>query len=155
MKYGGTYGETWSMFENGGKCSGTDYSFVDKDMQPRSSYYHMQMISENFSGFYLDGTSNLDTVRAFGAVDPDAEKIAVMLLNIDATDSHTCMIRLDSSLIEDGACQINIPAGLAVELEQAISSQTSMVMVFNLQGQLIKTITYMKDADAPQTVIFP
>ena len=29
MKYGGTYGATWSMYENGGKCFGTDYGFVD------------------------------------------------------------------------------------------------------------------------------
>ena len=55
MKYGGTYASTWSMFENGGSCAGTDYSFLNADLTPRSSFYHMQMVSEYFSGYYLDG----------------------------------------------------------------------------------------------------
>ncbi len=63
MKYGGLYGATWSMFENGGRCYGSDYSFVDAKMQPRSTYIHMQMISQNFSGTYLDGSSNLEDIR--------------------------------------------------------------------------------------------
>jgi hypothetical protein len=155
MKYGGTYGATWSMFESRGNCFGSDFSFVNAKMQPRPTFYHMQMISENFSGFYLEGTSNLDSVRAFGSVDLDKGKIVVMLLNIDTTNPHTCTLRLNSNPIKAGECRINIPVGLAVDFKQAIGSQTSMVLVFNLQGQLDKTITYAKGDVAPNIVNYP
>jgi hypothetical protein len=155
MKYSGTYAETWSMFENGGKCFGPDFSFVDAKMQPRSSFYHMQMISGNFNGSYLDGTSNLEGIRAFGAIDTTIGKIAVMLLNIYTIGPHNCTLRLNSSPVEAGECRVNIPAGLAVDLEQAIGSQTSMVLIFNLQGKLVKTVTYAKDSGAPKTVDIP
>jgi hypothetical protein len=155
MKYGGTYGETWSMFENGGNCLGTDFSFVDGKMQPRSSFYHMQMVSNNLSGSYLDGTSTLEGIRAFGSIDSNAGTIAVMLLNIDPTAAHTCSLRLDSNLSGAGDCQVNIPAGLAVNQVLAIGSQTSLVLVFDLQGKLVKTVTYSKGDTAPQTVFSP
>jgi hypothetical protein len=155
MKYGGAYGETWSMFENRGNCFGTDFSFVDGKMRPRSTYYHMQMISENLSGFYLDGSSTVESLRVFGAVDPLAGKISVMLLNIDTADSQTCTLRLNSSPIQADGCRVNLPAGLEVDLEQTIGSQTSMVLVFNLQGRLVKTTLYAKGDEAPQTIRLP
>ncbi|PKN93850.1 MAG: hypothetical protein CVU44_08530 [Chloroflexi bacterium HGW-Chloroflexi-6] len=144
MKYNGTYATTWSMYENGGKCNGTDFSFVGSDMQPRATFYHMQMISQNFSGNYLDGISNLDEIRSYGAVNLQTGQIAVMLLNIDTKGPQTCAIRLDANPIQAGTCQVNIPAGIAVEVEQTIDSQTSMVLVFDLQGKLRKTITYSR-----------
>ena len=143
------------MFENGGKCSGSDFSFVDAKMQPRSTFYHMQMISENFSGFYLDGKTHLDGIRAFGAIDPEKEKIVVMLLNIDLTASHNCTLRLNSSSVEASECEVSFPVGLAIDVKQAIHSQTSIVLVFNLQGQLTKTVTYTKGADAPHILTSP
>lgn len=155
MKYGGTYGATWSMFENGGRCFASDYSFVDGKMQPRSTYYHMQMIAQNFSGSYLDGSSNLDDLRAFGSIDVQENRIAVMLLNVGVNGPYNCGLSLDSNPIDAGDCQVNIPAGLDVELEQTIGSQASMVLVFDLQGKLVKTITYSKGNPVPQTIDYP
>ena len=154
MKYGGTYGATWSMLENGGRCLGTDYSFINADMTPRPTFYHMQMISENFSGNYLDGMSSVEAVRAFGAVDVQAGRIAVLLLNVDTARGYDCILRLDDAT-GTGECRVNIPAGLPVEMKQAIGSQTTMVLIFNLQGKLIKTITYAKTGTSPQTTVLP
>ena len=112
------------------------------------------------SGSYLDGTSNLsNSVQAYGAIDVAANKIAVMLLNIDTSGQHICTIRLNSIPIGAGECQINIPAGVGVDYSQTIGSQTSMVLIFNLQGQLVKTISYSSASNAsdsaPVTVSFP
>jgi len=115
----------------------------------------MQMISVNFSGTYLEEISNLEGIRAFGAIDVNADKIAVMLLNIDASGPHTCMLRLNSSPIEAGECRVNIPAGLAIDLPQKIGSQTSIVLIFNLHGKLVKTVPYAKDNGAPEKVNYP
>ncbi len=154
MQYGGTYGATWSMLENGGRCLGTDYSFVNADMTPRPTYYHMQMISDNFSGNYLEGTSSVEAVRAFGAVDIRSGRIALILLNVDAAGGYDCMLRLDDAN-GTGGCRVNVPAGLPVEMQQSIGSQTTMVLIFNLQGKLVKTITYARTGTSPQTTVLP
>ena len=55
MKYEATYATTWSMFENSGNRKGTDFSFIDgKNMTPRPSYRHIEMIANNFEGYYLE-----------------------------------------------------------------------------------------------------
>ena len=115
----------------------------------------MQMISVNFSGSYLDGISNLDGIRVFGAIDTHADKIAVMLLNIDASGPHTCTLRLNSSPIEAGDYRVNVPAGLAIDLPQKIGSQTSIVLILNLHSKLVKTVPYAKDNGAPEKVNYP
>lgn len=40
---------------------------------------------------------------------------------------------------------LNIDAGTPVTFEQAIGKETSMVLVFNRQGQLTKRMTYAED----------
>lgn len=162
MKYKATYGLTWAMQEGGGgaECGAgtTDFSFVGRDNKPRATFYHMQMISQNFSGVYLDGTSNLTGVRSYGAIDTAANKIVVMLLNIETTGQRTCTVRLNSTALTAGDCRINIPAGVSVDYNKTIGAQTSVVLVFNLQGQLVKTITYSianKNAGTAPTVTMP
>ena len=128
--------------------SGSDFSFLNTDMTPRPSYYHMQMISQNFSGRYADGRCNVSTLRTYGAVDMD--KIAVMLINVG--DRQTSNVRLNNDPI-DGSCQVNIDAGVPVTVAQAIGGQTTLVLVFNRQGQLTKRITYA-DGSSPKEEIF-
>ncbi|MCI4066241.1 malectin domain-containing carbohydrate-binding protein [Micromonospora sp. R77] len=146
MKYGGTYATTWSMQEGGGACGGTDFGFVSGNLTPRSSYYHMQMVSKNFSGTYVDGTSNVSALRTYGAVDTD--KIAVMLINVGG--AQTCTVRLNNDAVS-GGCTVNIGANTPITFTQAIGAQTSMVLVFNRQGQFVKRITYGNGMGAPQT----
>lgn len=139
MEYGGTYATLWSMKEGGSSCSGTDFGFLNGNNSPRPSFYHMQMISHNFSGNYADGDTNQGSLHAFGAVDTNANKIAVMLVN--SGGSKSCNVRLNDDGV-GGTCQVNISAGRAVTYSQSIPANTSMVLLFNLQGQLTKRITY-------------
>jgi hypothetical protein len=149
MKYGGIYGETWSLFENGGYCSGTDFSFINYDKTPRSSYYHMQMVSQNFSGIYLDATKNLDGIRAYGALDVKAGKVSVMLMNVDGA-KHDCTISLSTDPIAAGECKVNVPAKIAAAIPQTIAAHSTIVLVFDLQGKLTRTITYSDGMTAPE-----
>jgi hypothetical protein len=80
MKYGATYATSWSMFEHNGDRKGSDFSFIDgTNMVPRPSYRHMQMIAKNFSGYYVEGKSNLSDIIVFGSIDDS--KISVMVMN--------------------------------------------------------------------------
>jgi hypothetical protein len=58
MKYEYAYACTWSMFENGGSCGGTDFSWLFGDGKPKATFYHMKMIAKNMSGHYCEGTTN-------------------------------------------------------------------------------------------------
>jgi hypothetical protein len=119
-------------------------------MTPRPSYYHMQMVSQNFSGRYADGRCNISTLRPYGAVDKD--KIAVMLINVG--DAQTASVRLNNDAVE-GSCQVNIDAGVPITLTQAIGEKTTMVLVFNLKGQLTKRITYADDGKPSEEILKP
>ena len=149
MKYGGIYATTWSIKEGGSKCSGTDFGFLNGDNSPRPSYYHMQMVSQNFSGIYVNGASNVGTMRTYGAV--DTSKIAAMLVNVGS--AQTCSVRLNNDVIT-GSCQVNIDADIPVTSSQTIGGQTTIVLVFNLQGQLIKRVTYASSSGGPITENF-
>jgi hypothetical protein len=112
------------------------------------------MVSDNFSGNYLDGTSSQEAVRAFGAVDLQAGRVAVMLLNVDAANTYDCTLRLDDQQ-GSGDCHVNISAGLPVEIQQTLASQTTLVLLFDLQGKLVKTITYARADSSPKTTELP
>jgi hypothetical protein len=137
MEFGGTYATLWSMKEGGSSCGGTDFGFLNGDNSPRPSYYHMQMVSNNFSGFYADGQTSTGNLYTYGAV--DADKIAVMLINEGG--AVTCNVRLNEDAV-GGGCQVYIDAGTPVTLAQAIPAETSMVLVFDRAGKLTKRITY-------------
>lgn len=62
-----------------------------------------------------------------------------MLINVGG--QQTSRVCLNNDPVE-GSCQVNIDAGIPVTFEQAIGKETSMVLVFNRQGQLTKRITY-------------
>jgi hypothetical protein len=148
MEYGGSYATLWSMKEGGSSCSGSDFGFLNGDNSPRPSYYHMQMVSQNFSGDYADGDTNGGGLYAYGAV--NGNQIAVMLINEGGGKS--CAVRLNNDGV-GGSCQVNIDAGTPVTFNQSIGGDTSMVLVFNGQGQLTTRITYAQGC-SPQTQNF-
>ncbi|MCU0792533.1 MAG: glycoside hydrolase family 44 protein [Opitutaceae bacterium] len=81
MEHGAFTAATWSMYEHGGSRTGTDFSFVDgKQLTPRPTYWHMQLVSRYFSGDYIPARSPADSLVVYGA--DDGKRIAVMLLNL-------------------------------------------------------------------------
>lgn len=148
MKYGATYATTWSMQESTDRpCGDTDYSFINPDMTPRSTYYHMQMVSQNFSGRYADGTTNVpDAIRTYGSVDHG--RTSVMLVNIGDT-AQDCTVRLNTDAAGASGCSVTIAADKNVSYDQAIGAHTTMVLVFGANGHLAKRVTYSNTSGAP------
>ena len=153
MKYGATYAATWSMLEStDNPCGPTDYGFLNSDMTPRSTYLHMQMVSQNFSGRYADGTSSVPgAIRAYGSV--DRGRTSVMLLNIGDT-AQDCTVRLNTDATGASGCAVTIAADQKVTYNQAIGAHTSMVLVFGANGHLAKRVTYSNTSSAPVTETF-
>jgi hypothetical protein len=149
MEFGGSYGALWSILENGGQCHGADHGFLSLALEPRPSYWHMQMVSHYFSGSYTSVTSPTEAVLAFGSVDRDAERVTAMVMNIDTSSTLTCSVGLAEGAEPSGECGLAMPVGLDAATEFEIGPSTTMVLVFDLEGTLVKTVTYSAGDQAP------
>lgn len=143
MKYHATFFNTWSINEGGGNGSAGDLGFLGGDPanhpMPRSSYYHLQMLS-HLQGSFVPSSSNQVNVPAISAVNGTQEN--VLILNED-TSSHTYTVRLNSDPITSGSdTQINVLAALAQQYTDTIPGQTSVLLTFDAQGHLTQGMTY-------------
>ena len=143
MKYEAAYACPWSMFEHGGRRSGTDFSFLDgQGLTPRPSYRHMQLIAQHFRGTYADGSSNLPHVRAFGCLAENQS--CVLILNMETDGERAYTLRLDDGAITS-SCAINIDAGVELEYKDTIPNQTTQLLIFDSHGTLIRRYVYGLD----------
>lgn len=131
MKYGATYATSWSMFEHNGDRKGSDFSFIDgTNMIPRPSYIHMQMIAQNFSGFYADGKSTSEDVIVFGSVNGD--KISVMVMNrAQKPVSYKLHLNKNNSNQNDSSIVLNIDAESTKSYFGNINALETQTLVFH------------------------
>ena len=138
--------DSWSMMEGELNRAGTDLSLFDKDFTPRSSYWHSAMLAQNLKNNYLQNTDNQSTV----AVIPmgDATGTAVMIVNKNKTSDYQYTLKLDMNAATPNSLTINVNAGINKEVTGNIGAVTTVMLFFNTEGNLTKTITYSKaDAD--------
>ena len=140
MKYEYTYATMWSMFENGGSRSGTDFSWIDGPTgKPRAMYYHMQMIAQNFSGVYCDGKSNVSTVFTYGS--RDQNKLCAMIIN-KGSSPQQYVVRFNNTDITTGpSCKINIDAEVTPNLDyqdQVPANATHCIVIKNTGSKKIE-----------------
>ncbi|WP_338359577.1 hypothetical protein [Yeosuana marina] len=140
MQYSATYATTWSMFENGGSRTGTDFSFIDgANMTPRPTYRHMQMIAKNFSGNYFEGKSSNSNVIVFGAV--DGNKISVMVINrANAVTSFNLNLNYTTVVSSGSTIALNVDAGSELSYSGTIEALATQTYVF--ENNAITRTTY-------------
>lgn len=139
MKYQGTYAATWSMFENDGRRSGSDFSMIDGNGTPRSSYHHMAFVSKFMSGNYADGVSSNANVVAYGTV--NGTQRTVMILN-RGTTAQNFTLRLNNDAITSTDVKINIDANSTQQYSTTIGGNTTLLLVFS--GESLRKFTYSK-----------
>ncbi len=107
----------------------------------RPSYYHFQMMAQNFRGISVAATDNQANVKAFGAKDVD--QIAVMIMNQEQSSSFNYTVRLNTSTVSGiNPLKINIDAAVAAEYAGTIADDSSIVLIFDASGVLTKKIEY-------------
>jgi hypothetical protein len=146
MRYEATFATMWSMLEGGGSCSGTDFSIIGNDLKPRSTFNHMQLVAKNMSGTYAHGTSNMGT-NIFSYGSKSAKDVAAMILNRGG-QAYTFKLRLDKQAVAGNV--VNIDAGVDAEHSVTIPANTSMLLVFGLDGTLAKRYTYNATMATPK-----
>jgi hypothetical protein len=140
----------WSAIE------GSELGYISGDgTTKRPSYYHLQMMAQNFGGTSVAATDNQANVKTFGAA--DANTVAVMILNQDNASSFNYTVRLDTGTVSGtNALKVNVDAGIAVEYSGTIATESTIVLVFNTSGVIQKKIEYKlhghADANLPPTV---
>jgi hypothetical protein len=147
-KYDYTYATMWSIYESGGNLGGTDFSMIGNN-GPRATFYNMQMISQNFSGIYCDGTSSQTSVVTYGS--RDTNKLCAMIINKGGS-SQSYTIRFNTDPISSGSCKINIDADTGLEYKDEIPGNATQCIVISCSGsKKIQFTAGNYSANAPST----
>ncbi|MDF2448421.1 MAG: hypothetical protein K0R26_925 [Bacteroidota bacterium] len=130
----------WSVIE--GNSNALNIGYLDQGTgKKKPIYYHFKMLAENLKGNYVNGTTNQASVKSFGS--QSNQQIAVVVLNQDLTNNYNYTVKLNtSSITSSSALKININANLATEYSGTIPAQSTTLLIFNGQGQLIKKYEY-------------
>jgi hypothetical protein len=134
----------WSIHESNGSRNATDLGYLDGPLataKPRSSYYHLQLVSQNFKGRHAPATSSQPLLRVLAA--GDGTQVSVLLLNESLDQTYDFGIRLDGGqLVTSRSVTVAVNASLAAEHAGTIAPQSSMLHVFDASGKLVKRVEY-------------
>lgn len=130
----------WSVIE--GNSNTENCGYIDPFTgNKKPIYYHFQMMAQNFSGTNINCTTNKTDVKAFAS--QDASKISVMIMNQSMTSNTNYSIRLNNAAIGgNDSLKINVNAGVSSDYSDMIPSQSTVLLVFNAAGTIIKKCEY-------------
>jgi hypothetical protein len=154
LKNGVNFMNVWSVVE--GNSTDLNIGYIDPSTgHKKPSYYHFQMMADNIKGNFISATTNQPNVKAFGS--NNGQYTTLMILNQDLANNFNFTVRFNNSAVTgNNALKINLNAGIGNEYSGVISGQSSMVLVFNSAGALVKKIEYSLEnhaaANLPPTV---
>jgi hypothetical protein len=144
MANGAVTMDPWSIHESNGNRGASDLGYLDGPVasaKPRSSYQHLAMIAQYFKGRYAPATSTQALLRAIAA--GDGKQVSVLLANESLDQAYDFGIRLDNGkLVQQRTVTVQVDAALAAEFDGTIAAESSMLLVFDPTGKLVKRIEY-------------
>jgi len=128
----------WSVIEGNG------LSYISSDRTKKwPTYYHFQMMAQNFRGSSVTATKNPTNVNVKTFAAEDVDQIAVMIMNQDTASSFNYTVRLDMGTVSGvNPLKINVDAGVAAEYNGTLATESSIVLIFNASGVIQKKIEY-------------
>jgi hypothetical protein len=139
MKHGLEFVAFWSVKEGNPQLG-----YIGSNGVELPTYYHYQMLAQNFRGRYAAGTHLVNgagepNVKAFGAKDHD--QIVVVILNEKQNTPLAYTVRLDTGAVSGGnALKVNIDAGVGREYSnppgETLAAQSTVMLVFDGSGTL-------------------
>jgi hypothetical protein len=130
----------WSVVE--GNNTELNIGYIDPTTgNKKPAYYHFQMMAANFKGNFAAATTNQANVKAFAS--QTSQYTTVMILNQDLSNNYNFTVRLNNSTVGgNNALKINVNANIGVEYSGVMQGQSTMLLVFNASGALVKKIEY-------------
>ncbi|MES2285347.1 MAG: T9SS type A sorting domain-containing protein [Bacteroidota bacterium] len=146
MKNGLDIFNLWSVVE--GNSTALNIGFLDNSTgNKKPLYYHFKLLADNFRGNYVNGTTNQVNVKSFAC--QDGQQVVVMILNEDLTNNFSYTVRLNTTAIAGtSALKINANAGLAKEFTDVIQNQSTTLLLFDANGNIIKKSEYKLSGNA-------
>jgi hypothetical protein len=142
MNQGVDFVTFWSTIE------GNELGFVSADgSTKRPSYYHFQMMAQNFRGNAIGAADTQPKVKTFASKASD--QTAVVILNEDNVNGYNYTLRLDNTPPSGtDALKINVDAGFALQSTGTIATESTILLVFDANGVLRKKIEYKLNGHA-------
>ncbi|WP_331351322.1 hypothetical protein [Cellvibrio sp. UBA7671] len=141
MQYSAYMLNPWCINESDAVATDFGYLGLPREFYPRSSYYHMQLLSTYLLGEFIASSDNQAYVKTIAT--RDAGTIAIMIMNQHQTDTFEFSLSFSkSSAGVKSPLQINIAANLDKTFSSHIAAQSTRVYVFDRNGSLQKTISY-------------
>lgn len=140
MQLGAFSVNPWCISETDAVSTDFGYLGPPREFYPRSSYYHTQIMAMNMKGSFLNTSNNQKYVKTIGSINKD--QICIFVLNEDQNQDYQFDVVLNNNGKSKNPLVIHADAALDSRISGLIEKETSMLLVFNSKGTLIKQITY-------------
>jgi hypothetical protein len=141
MQYGAFTMAPWCINETDVVATDFGYIGLPTEFFPRSSYYHMQIMSGNMKGGFLANKDNQDLVKTIASKDKDT--IAVLVMNQHQTQKFDFILGFNGEYPKSNKpLTLSVDAKMNKTFEAEIAAQTTKLFVFDSKGKLQKTISY-------------
>lgn len=130
----------WSVVEGNGIT--TNIGYIDPSTGIKKPvYHHFKLMAENFKGESVNCTTGQSTVKSFGS--KNDQQISVLIMNQNLTGNSNYTVRLNTTAITGtNPLKINVNAGIAAEYTGTIANQSTILLVFNSAGNIVKKYEY-------------
>ncbi|MES2592577.1 MAG: T9SS type A sorting domain-containing protein [Bacteroidota bacterium] len=141
LKKGVDFINLWSVIEGGSNVV-NNAGFLDGATgNKKPLYHHFKLMADNFKGSNVNCTTNQVNVKSFAS--KDAQQIAVLILNEDQAINFSYTVGLNTTAIGGtSVLKINSNAGIAKEYTDVIQNQSTTLLLFDMNGNLIKKYEY-------------
>lgn len=141
MQYGAYMLNPWCINESDAIATDFGYLGLPSEFYPRSSYYHMQMMSRYLLGEFIATQDTQDYLKTIAA--RNKTTIAIMLMNQHERDSYDVTVDFNNNAGADTSrAYVELAAGIKKQFSARLEPQSTSVFVFDMQGVLMKKITY-------------
>lgn len=144
MKYGALMMNPWCINETDRVTTDFGYLGLPDEFHPRSSYYHMQLISDYMGSRYIHSATQDPELKVIATISGQA--YALMLMNQAKHESK--VVRIYSSTMnadEVLKSDVIIEGALNASVTMALPPQTTKVIQLNTDGHVLSEIVYSLD----------
>jgi hypothetical protein len=128
------------------------FGYLEKDTHKRRpTFHHFKMVAENFRGVYCDGKSNQSNVKAYGS--KDGTQIAVIITNQSSGSKYKYTVKLSNNGASGSdPVKLNIDAGVNKEFKDEIAAQSTTLLIFDIEGNIIRKCEYKLNGNADKDI---
>lgn len=140
MKNGVDFVNFWSVIE--GNNNAANIGYVDPYTgKKKPTYHHFKLMADNFKGNYVASKDNQAKVKVFAS--QNSQQTAVMILNQEQSTTFNFTVKLNNDTMSGNKpLEINVSAGSTNEYSDVVSSQGTLLLIFNNNGVLLKKYEY-------------